>query len=163
MSSTISAPQNRKRKRHTAPLVRTIFSGLGVYFFVNLAFLSRKNTNKFGMSTLSCLGAFVALFPSGKSRISPTAQIDGYDSSCRVGCIFTKPSGDSEFGPRELDTQAVFGLGPYVETWGGNSQDQSVTTYEGWNYRGMRSLQPDRRGVSFRNGRRSPLHHFPGT
>jgi len=70
------------------------------------------------MSTLSCLFALVALFPSGKSRMSPTAQIDGCDSNCSVGCTFTKPPGESEFGPRALDIQLVFGLDPYVGTLG---------------------------------------------
>ena len=93
-----------------------MFSGLGVYFFVNLAFLSRKNANRFGMSTLNCPLALAALFPSGKSTISPTAQMEEWDSSCSVGCIFTKPLEESEFGPSASDTQAVFGFGPYVGT-----------------------------------------------
>ena len=105
-----------EKKGRTAPIVRAIFSGLGVYFFVNVAFLSRRNTNRFGISTLSCPFTLLALFPSGKSRMSPIAQMEECDSSCSVGCIFTKPPGESESGPNELDIQAVFGLGPYVGT-----------------------------------------------
>ena len=73
-----------REERRTAPLVRRMFSGLGAYVFVNLAFLSRKNSSRFGMSTLSCPFTLAALFPSGKSRMSPTAQIDGCDSNCSV-------------------------------------------------------------------------------
>lgn len=108
---------NRREKRLTAPVVRRMFSGFGVYFFVNVPFWSRKKTNKFGMRTLNCPFIFAALFPFGKSRISPTAQIEGCDSNCSVGRTLTNPSDDSEFWPRASDIQAVFGLGPYVGTY----------------------------------------------
>ena len=112
----------------TAPFVRTIFSRLGVYTFVNFAFLSRKNTKRFGISTLNCPLVLAALFPSGKSRISPTAQIEGCDSSCSVGRTFTKPPGESDVGPRASDIQAVFGLGPYVGTYETCSRGWSATS-----------------------------------
>ena len=71
-SSTIRAPQDHGEMTET-PLIRTILSGLGIYLFANLVFLSRKNTSRFGMNTLDCPVALVVFCSSGKSIISPTA------------------------------------------------------------------------------------------
>ena len=111
----------------TAPFVKTMFSGGGVYVFVSFAFRCRRNAKRFGTSTLKCPCAFVALFPSWKSRISPTAQIEECDSSCSVGRTFTNPPDESDVGPRALDIHAVFGLGPYVGTYGIFFHDQSAS------------------------------------
>ena len=104
--------KKQRKRRRTAPVVRTIFSGPGVYPPGSVAFLSRKNTNRSEIRTPICLFTFAALFPFGKSRMSPTAHIEGCDVSYSVGCTLTKPSAESELWPRASDIQVVFDLCP---------------------------------------------------